>query len=143
MSNFIIQAIVEHVPAPLLWAAAGAASCCAGLSIGLYFANPMAYEILMADEDDEDAQNNAIGQPTLNMFAQSVLISALLNGCVSFYGLDRSVSIGCCGLSCVIVGSLTAWYTFQHLQTLGQSVAKESKKQRQERPESRPRAKKD
>ena len=135
MSNFIIQLIAEHVPAPLLWAAAGAASCCAGLSISLYFANPMAYEVLMADEDDDDAQN--IGQPTLNMFSQCVIISGLLNSGLSFYDFNRSVSIGCCGLSCVIVGLLTAWYALQHLNTFGQSVAKESREQRRERPESR------
>ena len=106
MSAAIIQLVTEHVPAPLLWAAASAASCCGGLCVGLRLANPMAFEILMADEDDEDAQNNAIGQPTLNMFAQSVFISAPVNGCMSFYGLDSNISSGCCVLTFVIVVAL-------------------------------------
>lgn len=122
-----IQLILEHIPAPLLWAAAGAGSCCGGLCIGLYFANPAAFEILMADDDDEDAQNQAIGQPTLELFAQSVLVSALVNGCASFFGLNSNVSLGCCGLSCVVVAFLTAWQTFQEVHKLGQSLAKERK----------------
>ena len=70
----LIHLVIENVPAPLLWAVGGAASCCGGLCVGLRLGNPMAFEILMADEDDEDAQNNAIGQPTLNMFVQCVLV---------------------------------------------------------------------
>ena len=137
MANFAVQIVVDNVPAPLLWAAAGPVSCCAGLCIGLYFMNPMAFEILMADEDDEDAQNSAIGQPTLQMFVQSVLMSALVCGCVSAYGLDKNVSIGCCGLICAIVGSLTAWYQFQKLHTLGQDIAQEGKKKQKGRLVSR------
>lgn len=129
MAALIIQLLTEYVPAPLLWAAASAASCCFGLCVGLRLVNPMAFEILMADEDDEDAQNNAIGQPTLNMFAQSVFVSALMNGCVSFYGFDSNISIGCCGLTFVIVGLLTAWLTFHDVHKLGQDMATERKKQ--------------
>jgi hypothetical protein len=139
MSAAIIQLVTEHVPAPLLWAAASAASCCGGLCVGLRLANPMAFEILMADEDDEDAQNNAIGQPTLNMFAQSVFISAPVNGCMSFYGLDSNISIGCCVLTFVIVGLLTAWLTFHDLHKLGQEIATEHKK-KQARTQSRDKA---
>eukprot|EP00325_Prymnesiales_sp_UTEX-LB-985_P027411 CAMPEP_0174739670 /NCGR_PEP_ID=MMETSP1094-20130205/72005_1 /TAXON_ID=156173 /ORGANISM="Chrysochromulina brevifilum, Strain UTEX LB 985" /LENGTH=111 /DNA_ID=CAMNT_0015943259 /DNA_START=21 /DNA_END=356 /DNA_ORIENTATION=- len=100
----------------------------------------MAFEILMADEDDEDAQNNAIGQPTLNMFSQCVLISALVNGCVSWNGLHSNVSIGCCGLSCVIVGALTAWSAFQDVHKAGQDMIKERKMQHEGRTVERYRA---
>ena len=125
----LIQLASGYIPAPLLWAGAGAASCCFGLCVGLYFVNPMAFEILMADEDDEEAQNNAIGPATLNMFSQCVLVSALLNGCVSLYDHDRSVNFGCCGLCFVVVSSLTAWLTFREVRQAGQEMAKERKQQ--------------
>lgn len=128
MTAVVIQLLTEHVPAPLLWGFASAASCCGGLCFGLRLVNPMAFEILMAEEDDEDAQNNAIGQPTLNMFAQSVFISVPLNGCVSFYGFDSNISLGCCGLTFVVVGLLTAWLTFHDVHKAGQEIAIERRK---------------
>ena len=129
MANNLIQLVIEYVPAPLLWAAGGAASCCFGLALGLRLVNPMAFEILMADEDDEDAYNNAIGQPTLNIFAQCVLISVLVNGCVSWSGLDSNVSVGCCALSLVGVGALTARTAFHDVHKAGQDMVKERKGQ--------------
>ena len=137
MSAFIIQLIGEYVPAPILWAAAGAVSCCGGLNVGLYFMNPVAFQAIMAEEHDEDAQDKAMGPATLEMFQFAVLISALVNGCVSFYGFDRNVSLGCCGLECAAVGSLTAWYSFQDLQKVGQDLTKERNK-KQARSKSRP-----
>ena len=139
MASLIIQLLTEYVPAPLLWAAGSAVSCCGGLCIGLRVVNPLAFEILFADEDDEDAQNNAIGQPTLDMFAQSVFISAPVNGCVSFFGFDNNISIACCALTFVIVGLRTAWLTFHDVHKLGQDMAAERKK-KQTRPQSRAKA---
>ena len=130
MSAFIIKPIVENVPAPILWAAAGAASCCVGLCTGLYYVNPLAFEILMAEEDDEDAINNAIGQSALNMFAHSIVISVVANGGLSYYSVDSEVSAGCCVACCVTVGCLTAWCKLQDTQKVGEDMAEERKKKK-------------
>jgi hypothetical protein len=36
----------------------------------LYYVNPLAFEILFAEEDDEDAIQNAIGQSMLGLLTQ-------------------------------------------------------------------------
>jgi len=124
-----IDGIVDNVPAPILWGAGGAAACCAGLCVGLKYVNPLAFEILMADEDDEDAINKAIGQSALNMFAQSLVISVVVNGCVSLAGFDSNASIGCCAASFAIVGFSTAYCKLQEVQQVGADMAEERRQQ--------------
>lgn len=119
--SFLIIAVRSAVPDPLLWSAAGAASCCVGLALGLYFVNPAAYEILFAEEDDEDAIHKAIGRPALDKFRDCALVSVLANGVVSYYGLESPANIACCAASFVLVGGLTAYCQLQEIQRTAES----------------------
>ena len=123
MSQFVVEAVSSVVPAPLLWAAAGAGSCCGGLALGLYFVNPLAFAILFAEEDDEDAIQKAIGQQVLDRFGVCVLASGLTNSGVSFYGLGTHASLGCCAASCVFVGASTAWFKMQEIKKMAEESA--------------------
>lgn len=123
MSSVILEAVRSVVPDPLLWAAAGAASCCGGLATGLYFVNPMAFEILMAEDDDEDAINNAIGTSVLEKFNLVLLLSALANGGASAYGVDTPVNIGCCAATLIGMGCLTAHSKLQDMQQVASDMA--------------------
>ena len=124
MSALVVEAVRSVVPDPLLWAAAGAASCCAGLALGLYFVNPMAFEILMGEEDDEDAINTAIGDAVLEKFNSVLLLSAVANGGASAYGVDTPVNIGCCVASLVTMGCITAHCKLQDMQTAVRGMAR-------------------
>lgn len=128
MSAFLVDAVRSAVPDPVLWAFAGAASCCGGLALGLYWVNPLAFEILMAEEDDEDAINKAIGQSVLDKFAPILLGSALVGGAVSFAEFDTPISITCCAASCIGMGCTTAHCKFQDIQQVAESMAQEKKR---------------
>ena len=122
MSALGIEAVRSVVPDPLLWAAAGAASCCGGLALGLYFVNPMAFEILMGEEDDQDAIDSAIGDTVLEKFNSVLLLSAVASGGASAYGVDTPVNIGCCAASLVGMGCITAHCKLQEMQNVASGM---------------------
>ena len=123
MSAMVVGAVRSVVPDPLLWAVAGAASCCGGLALGLYFVNPMAFEILMGEEDDEDAINKAIGDAVLEKFNSVLLVSAVASGGASAYDVDTPANMGCCIASLVTMGCITAHCKLQDMQKTASDMA--------------------